>query len=73
MYSLKIEFLKGTVRMHTHLPEAKLGGMGEFSLAIFWKSKKCLDFGEKRIKGSDCVRLWVKFCIQSVVLRVSRR
>ena len=24
-------------------------------------------------KGSDCVHLWVKFSIQNVVLRVSRR
>ena len=38
--------------------------------SLFWNQKKCLDFGKK---GPDCVHLQVKFAIQNVVLRVSRR
>ena len=36
---------------------------GEASPALFWKPKKC----------PDCVHLWVKFSIQNVVLKLSRR
>ena len=39
------------------------GGGGEASPALFWNSKKC----------PDCVHLWVKFSIQNVVLKLSRR
>ena len=43
---------------------------GEASPALFWKSKKVLWFCRK---GPDCIHLCVKFSIQNVVLRVSRR
>ena len=46
------------------------GGGGKASPALFENRKKCPDFGKK---GPDCVHLWVKFSIQNVVLRVSRR
>ena len=36
----------------------------------FLKIKKSTDFGKK---GPDCVHLWVKFYIQNVVLRVSKK
>ena len=45
------------------------GGRGG-SPALFDNRKKCLDFGKK---GPDCVHLWVKFCIQSILLRVYAR
>ena len=45
---------------------------GEASLFLFFfeNRKKYFDFGKI---GFDCVHLWVKFSIQNVVLRVSRR
>ena len=43
---------------------------GEVSHTLFENQKKCRDFWKK---GSDCAHLWVKFSIQNVVLRVSRR
>ena len=50
---------------------ATRGGRGEASPAVFQKSKKrCPDF---RRKGLHCVHPYVKFTIQNVVLRVSKR
>ena len=50
---------------------ATRGGRGEASPAVFQKSKKrCPDF---RKKGLHCVHPYVKFTIQNVVLRVSKR
>ena len=48
----------------------QLGGRAEASPALFWKLKKVAWFWKKVL---DCVHLWVKFSIQNVVLRVSRR
>ena len=48
----------------------QLEGRGETSPALFEKQKKCPDIGKKDL---DCFYLWVKFAIQNVVLRVSRR
>ena len=46
------------------------GGGGRPPLSFFEDQKKCLDF---RKKGSDCVHPYVKFAIQNIVLRVSKR
>ena len=52
-------------------PGVQLGGRGEVSPALFWKSKKsALIFGKK---GPVIVHLCVEYSIQNVVLRVSRR
>ena len=48
----------------------QLGGRGATPPAVFENRKKCPDFWKK---GLDCVYTWVKFSIQNVVLRVSRR
>ena len=48
----------------------QLGGREETSPALFENQKTCPDFGKK---GPGCVHLWVKFSIQNVVLRISRR
>ena len=50
---------------HTHRRATK-GERGD----LFENRKKCPDFGKK---GPDCDHLWVKFSIQNIVLRVSRR
>ena len=52
------------------LTDAQLGKRGEASTALFENQKKCPDFGKK---GPDCINHWVKFSVQNVVLRVSRR
>ena len=46
------------------------GGVGRHPLPFFENRKHWSDFGKK---GPDCVHLWVKFSIQNVVLKVSRR
>ena len=46
------------------------GERGGLPSPFFENRKKCPDFWKK---GPDCVYLWVKFSIQNVVLRVSRR
>ena len=53
-------------------PGAQLGGggVGRHPLPFFENRKHWSDFGKK---GPDCVHLWVKFSIQNVVLKVSRR
>ena len=51
---------------HKHASRRERGGLP----ALFWKPKKCPDFGKE---GPDCTHLWVRFSIQNVVLRVSRR
>ena len=43
---------------------------GEGLTWLFWKLKKCSNFEKRRL---DCVYLLVKFSIQTVALRVSRR
>ena len=53
---------------HTHRHETR-GEWGDFP-CLFWNRKKCPDFGKK---DPDCVHLRVKFAIENVVLRVSRR
>ena len=40
------------------------------SPALFENRKKCPDFGKK---GPDCIHVGVKFSIQNINLRVSRR
>ena len=45
-------------------------GRGDSSPTPYENRKKCPDFGKK---GPDYVHLWVKFSIQNVVLRASRR
>ena len=50
--------------------DARLGGRGEISPALFENQKSCPDFGKK---GPDSVHLWVKFSIQNAVSRISRR
>ena len=52
------------------LTGVQLAESGEASLTLFENRKGCTDFGKK---GPDCVHLWVKFPIQNLVLRVSRR
>ena len=47
-----------------------LGGKRERTLLFSENRKRCPDFGKK---GRDCIHLCVKFSIQNVVLRVSRR
>ena len=47
-----------------------MGGGSEASSALFENQEKCPDF---RQTGSDFVHLHVKFTIQNVVLRVSKR
>ena len=42
----------------------------EASPNFFENQKKCLVFGKK---GPDCLHPWLKFSIQNVVLRLSRR
>ena len=49
---------------------AQLSGRGEASPALLENQKTCPDF---RKKGPDCVHLSVKFSIQNIVLRLSRR
>ena len=51
------------------LTGAPLGQEGR-PLLHYLKTKKCPDFGKK---GPDSINHWVKFSIQNVVLRVSRR
>ena len=52
------------------LTGAQIGGRGKASPALFENRKKCPDLAKK---GPDCAHLWVKFSIQNVVSRVSRR
>ena len=52
------------------LTDVQLGGKVDASPAFFKKRKNCPDFWKEDL---DCVHLWVKFSIQNVVLRVSRR
>ena len=47
-----------------------IGGGKGFPCPFLRIEKKCPDF---RKKGPDCVHLYVKFTIQNVVLRVSKR
>ena len=42
----------------------------EASSALFENQKRCSDFGNKSL---DCFNLWIRFSIQNVVLRVSRK
>ena len=57
--------------MHIQLHSgAQQGRRGEVSPALFENWEKCHDFGKKY---RDCVHHWVKFSIQNLVLRVSRR
>ena len=42
----------------------------EASSPLFENQKRCSDFGNKSL---DCFNLWVRFSIQNVVLRVSRK
>ena len=46
------------------------GGSGRLPLIFLKIEKMCPDFWKK---GPDCVHLWIKFSIQNVVLRASRR
>ena len=48
----------------------QLKGGGETSFSLFKNLKKCPDFENKE---SDCVHPWVKFSIENIVSRVSRR
>ena len=52
------------------LTGAQLKGRGEASPTLFENRKKYPDFGKK---GPDSVHLWVKFSIQNIFLRASRR
>ena len=52
------------------MTQARNKGGGIPCLFFFENRKKCPDFGKK---GPDCVHPWVKFYIQNVVLRVSRK
>ena len=53
---------------HTHRRTTR--GRGEPSPGLFENQKRCFDFWKN---GPECVHLWVKFSIQNVALRVSRR
>ena len=55
--------------INTHRNAAKEGVSG-WGSTFFWKAKTMHGFGEKR---SHCVHYWLKFSIQNVVLRVSKR
>ena len=52
------------------LTGAYLGEGEEASTALFKNRKTCPDFLNK---GHDCAHLWVKFSIQNVVLRLSKK
>ena len=52
------------------LTDAYLRGRGKASPALFENRKNYPDCGKK---SPDCFDLWVKFSIQNVVLRESRR
>ena len=55
-------------------PGSQLGGggeRGEASPSFFWKLKKGTLILEQ--KGPDFIQLWVKFSIEAIVLRVSRK
>ena len=60
----------GYISMFLHV-QTRNYGEGWPPLPLFINRKKCPDFRKKR--RSDCVRLWIKFSIQYVVLRVIRR
>ena len=51
------------------LTDAQLRGRGETSPALFENWKKWQNWK----KGPDCVRIWVEYSIQNVVLRVLQR
>ena len=53
-----------------HSEGHKYGKCGGASPSLFWKSEKVPWFWKK---SADCVHLWVKFPIQNVSLKVSRR
>ena len=66
-----IEQPLGQKLSYRHATRGAGGGSGsEASSALFENQKKCPDFRET---GSDFVHLHVKFTIQNVVLRVSKR
>ena len=58
------------ILIHTHWQATKGREGGRGLPYPFLKISKMLWFWEK---GPDCVHLWIKFSIQNVVLRVSRR
>ena len=60
----------GYISMFLHV-QTRNYGEGWPPLPLFINRKKCPDFRKKR--HSDCVRLWIKFSIQYVVLRVTTR
>ena len=55
---------------HTHSRATQIKRRGETSPVLFENQKKCPDFGKTSI---DWVNLWVKFFIQNIVLKTSRR
>ena len=61
---------RGIAAYSATLTDEQLRGRGEASPALFENRKKCPHFGKK---DPDCIHLWVKFSIQNIVLRVSRR
>ena len=59
------------ILMHIHPHSQATSKQGGGHPCTFLKiKKKSTDFGKK---GPDCVHLWVKFYIQNVVLRVSKK
>ena len=58
------------ILMHIYPNSQATNKRGGGHPCTFLKIKKSTDFGKK---GPDCVHLWVKFYIQNVVLRVSKK
>ena len=58
------------MHIQPHSKSRNYGGEGRLPLPFLKIEKNCPDFGTK---GPDCAHHWVKFSIQNVVLRVSRR
>ena len=58
------------IQPHSQARKEGRGRREETSSTLFEIKKKCLDFGKK---GPDCVHLWLKFSIQNIVSKVSRR
>ena len=58
------------MHIQPHSQACNYGSEGNPPCVLFENQKKYPDFGKKI---PDCVHLWVKFSIQNVALRVSRR
>ena len=69
-FSRIFRYIQGYWSIFSHTHRCTTKDERGASPALFENQKKCPDFGKK---SPDCVCFWLKFPIQNIVLRVSRR